>query len=292
MLLVNGASGIATGFSTMVPPHHPLRVIEHVRAALRALEPPSPLRMFVVGYKGEVECEATRYTTRARVTDVVVRGKRQAHVVDELPVGTWTEVYKSALDALVDAKRATRYANDSTDVDVKFTVFGARREDLEASRHVSTRNMHALDERGVLRRWESAEEVVAYFCQHRLPLFTRRRESELARVANESTEKRAMMRFVGLVVEGGATALFRLAPAELTLELERLGFEATSHDALLSVPLRACTAERRAALARQIGDLEAEHARLLATTDVAMWLDELGALEAHLGSGRQRVESE
>jgi DNA topoisomerase-2 len=292
MLLVNGASGIATGFSTMVPPHHPLRVIEHVRAALRALEPPSPLRMFVVGYKGEVGCEPTRYTTRARVTDVEVRGKRQAHVIDELPVGTWTEVYKSALDALVDAKRATRYANDSTDVDVKFTVFGARREDLEASRHVSTRNMHALDERGVLRRWESAEEVVAYFCQHRLPLFTRRRESELARVASESTEKRAMMRFVGLVVEGGATALFRLAPAELTLELERLGFEATSHDALLSVPLRACTAERRAALARQIGDLEAEHARLVATTDVAMWLDELGALEAHLGSGRQRVESE
>ena len=285
MLLVNGASGIATGFSTTVPPHHPLRVIEHVRAALLSLEPPPPLQMFVVGYTGEVACEPTRYTTRARVSAVEVRGKRQAHVVEELPVGTWTESYKSSLDALVDAKRATKYANDSTDVDVKFTVFGARREDLEAARHVSTRNMHALDERGVLCRWESAAQIVGYFCQHRLPLYARRRAAELQRVATETSERRTMMRFVGLVVEGGAAALFRLASAELTLELERLGFERASHDAMLSVPLRACTAERRAALAKQIDGLEEEHARLVETTDVAMWLDELRALERHLAPG-------
>ena len=283
-LLVNGASGIATGFSTTVPPCHPLRVCEHVRAALLSLAPAAPLTMHVVGYTGDVECEPTRYTTRARVTCVEARGKpgkRLAYVVDELPVGTWTENYKSSLDALVDAKVATRYTNESTDVGVKFTVYGAPRERLEAARHVSTRNMHALDADGALRRWESAEEIVAYFCQRRLPLFAARRGAELDRLEREAREKRAMLRFVGLVVEGNAAHLFH-AGADLSRELEWLGFEATAHDALLSVPLRACTAERRAALARQIAELDAEHERLLATTDVELWLAELTALEAQL----------
>ena len=279
-ILVNGASGIATGFSTTVPPCHPRRVCEHVRAALLSLAPPAPLTMHVVGYTGDVACEPTRYTTRARVTCVEARGKRPAHVVDELPVGTWTEAYKSSLDALVDAKLATRYTNDSTDVGVKFTVFGAPRERLEAVRHVSTRNMHALDAEGVLRRWESAEEIVAYFCQRRLPVFAARRQAELERVEREVREKRAMLRFVGLVVEGGAAALFR--GSDVKRELERLGFDdATTHDALLAVPLRACTAERRAALARQIAELDAEHERLSGMTDVGMWLAELTTLEAY-----------
>ena len=280
MLLVNGASGIATGFSTTVPPCHPRRVCEHVRAALLSLAPPAPLTMHVVGYTGDVACEPTRYTTRARVTCVEARGKRPAHVVDELPVGTWTEAYKSSLDALVDAKLATKYTNDSTDVGVKFTVFGARREDLEAARHVSTRNMHALDADGALRRWESAEEIVGYFCQRRLPVFAARRQAELERVEREAREKRAMLRFVGLVVEGEAAALFR--GSDVKRELERLGFDdATTHDALLAVPLRACTAERRAALARQIAELDAEHERLSGMTDVGMWLAELTTLEAY-----------
>jgi DNA topoisomerase-2 len=282
MLLVNGAAGIATGFSTTVPPCHPVRVCEHVRAALLALTPPPALTMHVAGFTGAVECGPARYSTRARVRAVELRGKRAAHVVDELPVGTWTETYKAALDALVDAKRATRYANESTDVAVKFTVFGARREDLECVRHVSTRNMHALDAEGVLRLWATAEEVVAYFCLRRMPLYTARRSAELERAAREAAEKRATLRFVTLVVEGGAAALFRLAGAELAAELERHGFEPATHDAILSVPMRACTAERRAALARQIAELEAEHGRLLGTTDVEMWLAELAALEAHL----------
>jgi hypothetical protein len=132
-----------------------------------------------------------------------------------------------------------------------------------------------------LRRWESAEEIVAYFCQRRLPLFAARRRAELDRLEREAREKRAMLRFVGLVVEGNAAQLFH-AGADLSRELEWLGFDTTTHDALLSVPLRACTAERRAALARQIAELDAEHERLLATTDVEMWLAELTALEAQL----------
>ncbi len=275
-VLVNGAAGIATGFSTRIPPHDPRLVCAHVRAALLGAAPPPALRMHVAGYTGAVGAEPSRYTTETTVTP----GARGAHVVTELPVGVWTDAYKEHLQGLVDAKRATRFGNESTDVRVRFVVSGARAEDLRLVKYEGTRNMHALDADGVLRRWGSAEEIVGYYCAWRRGFYRARREALLAQASAGLAQRRAMERFVELVVGGGAAALF--AAEDVAAFLEERGFERAEHDALLAAPVRSCTAERRRQLLAQIAALEAEHARLEETTETAMWLADLDALEAAL----------
>jgi DNA topoisomerase-2 len=50
MVLINGQDGVGTGWSTSIPPHHPLQVLDAVIAKLDGLDPPKLVPWFA-GYK-------------------------------------------------------------------------------------------------------------------------------------------------------------------------------------------------------------------------------------------------
>lgn len=60
-VLMNGASGIATGFSTLIPPHHPISLIDWLLGRLSGADPQQlPMLIpFYRGYTGEVEIVST-----------------------------------------------------------------------------------------------------------------------------------------------------------------------------------------------------------------------------------------
>ena len=261
-ILVNGASGIATGFSTTVPPHDARAVVAAVRAALApsAGTPAPALEMRVRGFTGTVGAEPARYTTEATVEAVA-----RAHVVSELPVGVWTEGYKETLEKLVEAKKARSFVDESTDTAVRFVVTGSSVSALRVARHVSRRNMHALDASGALRLWESAEEIVAYFVEHRAPLYANRHAARTAKFEADIERRVRTLRVCERVAAGDVSVL-----------------DADAEDDDLDVPLRACTPARRAALAAQIDGLRAELVRHAASSATDAWLADLDALDREL----------
>ena len=276
-ILVNGASGIATGFSTTVPPHDPRAVVAAVRAAvLRSsdvgrepetpLENPPVLHMHVRGFTGSVGVEPARYTTETTV-ETYGRG----HVVTELPVGVWTEAYKETLEKLVEMKRARSFVDESTDTAVRFVVAGSTAAALRVTRHVSRKNMHALDASGALRLWESAEQIVAYFVEHRAPFYERRHEARAAKLEAEIERRTRTLRVCERVAAGDVSVL------------EDAGLDGPDgHAEELDVPLRACTPARRAALAKQIETLRADLARHVASKPTDAWIADLDALDREL----------
>jgi DNA topoisomerase-2 len=278
-ILVNGASGIATGFSTTVPPHDPRAVVAAVRAAvLRSAgtggpeAAGTPLHMHVRGFTGTVGVEAARYTTETTV-ETVARG----HVVTELPVGVWTEAYKETLEKLVEMKRARSFVDESTDTEVRFVVTGSTAAALRVTRHVSRRNMHALDASGALRLWESAEQIVDYFVEHRAPFYARRHEARTAKLEDTIARRVRTLRVCERVASGDVSVLLG-SPN---------GTNGTSgasgpDDDELDVPLRACTPARRAALAAQIETLREELALHIASSPTDAWIADLDALDACL----------
>ena len=265
-ILVNGASGIATGFSTTVPPHDARAVVAAVRAALAPSAgstggtPAPALEMRVRGFTGTVGAEPARYTTEATVEAVA-----RAHVVSELPVGVWTEGYKETLEKLVEAKKARSFVDESTDTAVRFVVTGSSVSALRVARHVSRRNMHALDASGALRLWESAEEIVAYFVEHRAPLYANRHAARTAKFEADIDRRVRTLRVCERVAAGDVSVL-----------------DADAEDDDLDVPLRACTPARRAALAAQIDGLRAELVRHAASSATDAWLADLDALDREL----------
>ena len=121
-LLVNGASGIAVGMATNIPPHNLVEVVAAARhrianpdcslaAVLRHLPGPDlPTGGRVTGLDGIREAYATgRGTFRIRATTAVenVTARRRAVVVTELPHGVGPDRVKTRIAELVRAGRVS-----------------------------------------------------------------------------------------------------------------------------------------------------------------------------------------
>jgi DNA topoisomerase-2 len=145
MVLVNGTTGIGTGFSTDVMCYNPLQLIDYMvwhlgakagvgagdgsgsGAGRPALEP------YYEGFRGQVlRADDHKYVFAGNYE--VVNAKKGVIRVTELPVGMWTETYKVFLEKLMDdgdAKGKSKssksglvkeYTEMNTDTTVEFEI--------------------------------------------------------------------------------------------------------------------------------------------------------------------------
>ncbi|RYY35495.1 hypothetical protein EON62_02455, partial [archaeon] len=98
LVLVNGAEGIGTGWSTSVPNYNPRDIIAAVRARLDGTSAPE-LVPWYRGFNGTiVRKDATRFVA-AGIASVDETG--EVLTVTELPIRKWTQDYKSMLVAMI-----------------------------------------------------------------------------------------------------------------------------------------------------------------------------------------------
>jgi len=100
MVLVNGSSGMGTGFSTDIPCFNPLELIDYLNNKLQTqsalVDDTTEFKPYYEGFNGTVEQHPTnpgKYITKGKyekVSDVEIR-------IVELPIGTWTSPYASVL---------------------------------------------------------------------------------------------------------------------------------------------------------------------------------------------------
>jgi DNA topoisomerase-2 len=241
MLLVNGAIGIGTGFSTEVLQYSPVDLVGALRSRLRGTS--EDLSSLVLaphwdGFKGTV-------TMSADSKSVVTRGIYQfldddTHRVriTELPVGTWTKDYKEFLESMmseptkgkagkkekekessVKSGGSDRYLRSFqeayNDVDVEFVLqlepdvydearaFPAEFEKkFKLTSSFRFSNMVAFDVNGKIRRFQSVGEILESFYVARIGGYMTRKMNELSRLDSEIVELDARVRFVRAVVEG------------------------------------------------------------------------------------------
>lgn len=119
LLLVNGAEGMGTGYSTNIPPFNPADLVAALRLRLegdvesladRALTP------WWDGFKGTVYAEAARGGRGFR-TRGVYEFLDETHQVriTELPIGTWTTNYKKFLEDMIMAEEAAEEEADKAE---------------------------------------------------------------------------------------------------------------------------------------------------------------------------------
>lgn len=90
MVLVNGAEGIGTGWSTKICNHNPRALIRCLRAMIRGNEP-ERLQPWYKNFTGTIEAVGdTRFFTNGNVA--ILDDNRIE--ITELPIGTWTQAYK------------------------------------------------------------------------------------------------------------------------------------------------------------------------------------------------------
>ncbi len=212
MILVNGTTGIGTGYSTNVPMHNPLHIIENLEALMDGKDT-TKLKPWYRGFIGSVEEKSEKQYINRGVVNIVDDTTIE---ITELPIGTWTSDYKIYLEALIvgstsnpspkgakaeasgKGETKTRKNNHKqviqsfkeyhTNSTVKFEL-KLKKEDviyykehmdelseyLKLEGKINYTNMTLYDPQGHLKKYESTDDILKEFYAVRLGFYVKRR---------------------------------------------------------------------------------------------------------------------
>ena len=226
LLVINGALGIGTGFSTNIPPHNPSDVLSLLRDRLalrRDTLAGLALQPWWYGFTGNVQ--RTTDTTWVTKGKAVWDDTKYTITISELPVGTWTKDYKTYLDTLCtntrvsDKEKEIKPVLESfddlyNDTEVKFVLYfnqdtyfemrtdaPAAEKMLQLNTTWHTTNMVCFSPEMKIKRYGTVGDMMEDYYQVRLKGYETRKELEMKRLERELVEYDAKARFLLAVLE-------------------------------------------------------------------------------------------
>ena len=303
MVLVNGSKGIGTGFSTDIMCYNPKDLIAYLKCLLAGdANPAMTLEPYYKGFTGKIIKIAQK---KYLIKGVYSKADKNSITISELPVGTWTDDYKTFLEKEIDSpkKIIKEYVDMSTDKKVSFTVkfhLGAL-DKLEATKgdeHVnavekymrltsshSTSNMYLFDAEDKLRKYENVEAIVKDYYGTRVKMYRQRiayivdvLQKELSLLSNKA-------KYITENLEG-TIDLRRKKKQQIIDLLISKEYDMMDDDVefkyLVKMPMDSVSEENVAKIMKQKGEKEAELARYQKMKPTSLWLSELDALEQML----------
>ncbi len=210
IILINGACGIGTGFSTDIPCFNPddikdrlLRLVEDEDSDIAELTP------WYKGFRGSIKkVEENKWTSHGNYTI-----KANVITITELPIGSWTEDYKTFLDKLETENIIYGYKNMSTETTVNFeikmpleTVYEWKdnceiEKKLKLMSHISAKNMYVFNEKNEIVKMESPEEIIYHFWRIRNEYYIKRQANLVNKLSYELNVITSKINFVNDVIE-------------------------------------------------------------------------------------------
>ena len=317
--LMNGISGIGTGFSCNIASYNPLNIIDYLQNKLTNTSTTDvDFIPYYEGFKGTV----------SRINDkkFLVKGLYETIGDDkiritELPVGTWTMPYISFLESLVDGsintktgKRNTPSIRDftsvCTEVTVDITIVFPRHKliELESTTDeydcngvvkllklittVSATNMHMFNNKGCLHKYENAEEIIEEFYGVRLSMYEKRKTRLIQNMENKLIRLSNRAKYIQETLNGKVD-LRRKKHTEVTELLERMEFAKIDGDYkyLIKMPMDSVTDENVSSIMKEKTDTDIELSKLRKTSLEKMWSGELNTLRSQYIIYKQKRET-
>jgi DNA topoisomerase-2 len=301
--LVNGVSGIGTGFSTDIPSYNPIQIVNYLRNKLRGL--PSSAETFTPYYEGFKGSVTKVQDNKYLIKGVYVKTGEDKIRITELPIGTWTMPYLVYLDELVDGgvdkagKKLPPVLKDvvnlSTEVAVDITVQFPKGKlatlsqgDIEGllklTTTVSTTNMHLFDAECRLHKYLTIEEIIDDFFVTRMKTYQKRKEALICAMEQLLVRLSNRARYI-LETLSGDVDLRKKTGKQVFELLSGRGFVELEGDYsyLIKMPMDSVTEENVAKILKEKADTENELAVLKATTLEQIWMKELDIFEAKYG---------
>ena len=236
MILINGAIGIGTGFSTNLPCHNPSDIIARCEEIIEKLNNTEStqvmntkedlndacniisemklreLNPWYIGFTGTIlpHKEGT-YLSRGKyhwVDDQTVE-------ITELPIGTWTEDYKDFLEGMVanGSPIIKDFENHYTAKSVKFivrlypNVRPVIEKDFESefklatSKSLSMNNIHLYNKDGAIRKYKNTIAVLKEWACIRLIKYHERKKYQIKALEKQYILLSAKVRFIQDIID-------------------------------------------------------------------------------------------
>jgi DNA topoisomerase-2 len=253
-VLVNGAHGVGTGYSTDIPSYNPLTLCNNIKYYIRQErdrqnttgEPityPDELKLeelipWYRNFTGEIKI-LDNDRTRGVINGVCAKLDSTTIEITDLPVGTWTQQYKeNVLEAMLHPKRndiapmIADYKEYHTDTTVRFVVKLTQEQFAkfeEAGLHKSFRlqdtfkltNMVLFDHNGILRRYKTPEEICEEFVMVRLKMYAKRKEYMVGTLESQCSKLDNIARFIKEKVDNVISVENRKISAVIDMLIER-----------------------------------------------------------------------
>jgi len=188
LVLINGADGIGTGWSSKIPNYNPRDVIDNLRRLLNG-EEVQPMMPWYRGFTGSIE--TTDKPGRYKVSGIIRLTENNVVEITELPVGMWTQEMKEFLEKeVMGTDKGPGIVKDYEEHHLESTVHfkvqltekgaeAALAEGLENKfkivSFINTTNMVAFDKDGRIRKYSSPEEILTEFYHIRLEYYQKRK---------------------------------------------------------------------------------------------------------------------
>lgn len=191
MVLINGISGIGTGFSTDIPSFNPLDVIQNMKNIIDKKEI-KKIKPWYRGFKGKIyKNKQNSYTTEG-IYEIIDENNIK---ITELPIGTWISKYYTWLETLIvdkkDAKKGQiieNIINNSTNNIIDFTVklIPGKLQELiknneivkkfKLTSKVHTSNMHLYNPNGTIQKYYTVDDIFNEYYQCRYKFYVKRKK--------------------------------------------------------------------------------------------------------------------
>ncbi|KAJ6498011.1 DNA topoisomerase II [Mycena vitilis] len=330
LVLINGAEGIGTGWSTNIPCFNPEEIVANLRRMM-AGEEMVPMHPWWRGYRGEIKATAKN---KYDVIGVVNKINATTVEITELPIHKWTTTYKIELESMIAGKeneagtiKEYKEHHDNENVHFVITMDAKQLEKAEEkglteffklTSKIQTSNMICFDFDGKIKKYNSPEEIIEDFYPVRLAYYQKRKD-HLAGALQDAFEKLTnQARFVKMIVDKELIINSR-KKAEIILDLKRHKFRpfpkiskakeageqedaleqeeedaGTSHgndyDYLLGMAISSLTREKIDRLLQTAADKEQELLALLQISPKEMWHTDLDKFMAEWEALKKELE--
>lgn len=243
MVLVNGAEGIGTGYSSAIPCYNPKDIIANI---IRMLNDEDVVRMkpWYKGFRGGM-IKKDDYTY---VSHGVIDVPDESTVkISELPIEVWSDNYEEFLKTImVDSKESKVslidiYDNSSGNNTVDFTLtFSGHNlqkliksktimQKLKLTSSLSTANMYLHDANGKIVKYDTVEDILHDFYDYRLHIYDVRKAYYTRILKNELRILTYKIKFIRKVCER-EIIVEKKKKSAIIERLVELGFPKLSHD--------------------------------------------------------------
>ncbi len=284
MILINGASGIGTGWSCDFPCFNPSDIIDRIRKLLNN-QPIEELTPWYRGFKGKIfKIAKNKWISRG-----IYKKNGKNVKVSEVPINMWYEVFKENLKKLEQDSVLTysdKPGNDGKydyiDFDITFEK-EVSDDDIIKLLHLDTpinaTNLVGFDKNNIIRKYENVEQIINDFFEYRLELYSKRRLYILDNINKKIEYLSEKARFVNLIINE-ELVINKKKKDDLYNELTQLKF--TIIEDLLNMKIYSLTREKIDEINNEIQKLKNEYTELLNKSPKDLWLEELNIIEKYL----------
>ena len=186
MILINGADGIGTGWSSSIPNYNPEDIVKNLRLMMDG-EPIETMVPWFRDFKGSV---TPMGQDRYKFSGIIKQTSDTELEVTELPIRMWTQDFKEKIVEIIKAEKVPSFIKDyddyNTHKDVHFIIRMEEKhmkialetgleEKFKLTKSIATSNLVAFDAEGRITKYASVEDILKEYYGVRIKLYEKRK---------------------------------------------------------------------------------------------------------------------